>query len=101
MPPIPQVVSRCVLAFTLAAAGFPAARAIVEAQQQSPAPASKPPPRPRRLAAERFKRIDEAIADDIKAQKLARAPSSSSDSAIAFCIARPTVTAPSNRRASR
>jgi uncharacterized protein YbbC (DUF1343 family)/CubicO group peptidase (beta-lactamase class C family) len=67
MPPIPQIVSRCVLAFTLAAAGLPAARAIVEARQQSPAPSSKPPAA---SAAERFRRIDEAIADEIKAQKL-------------------------------
>ena len=84
MPPIHQAVSRCILplALALAAAGFPAARAVVEARQQlastsasaaEPAPAQKPATAPAGAAAsaaERFKRIDEVIADDIKARKL-------------------------------
>ena len=86
MPPIHQAVSRCILplALALVAAGFPALRAVVEARQQlaststsasaaEPAPAQKPATAPAGAtasAAERFKRIDEVIADDIKARKL-------------------------------
>ena len=73
MPPIPRAVSRCILALALAAAGFPAARAIVEAQQQSsasPSSASAQRASSAAPAAERFRRLDEVIADDIKARKL-------------------------------
>lgn len=82
MPLIPRVPSRRILALitlALSAAGFglPAARAIVEARQQPPAAPSgssaKPAPAAAAPASERFRRIDEVIADDIKAQKLAGA----------------------------